>query len=89
MMGALRRLITPAGFASDAAPQPCERKTLGPGVARKKFFEAVEAVALEEGLPIHVAMAKIRIQRPDLSAAAFPSSRSFQSSPEKRQLLHA
>ena len=89
MMGALRRLVTPAGFISVAAPRPCERKTVGPHVARQEFFEAVEAVAVEERLPIHVAMTKLRTERPDLAAAAYPSSRSFRSSPKERKLLPA
>ena len=81
MLGKFRKSVTNSGDAANAG------HARAPISARDAFFQTVEQVAREDRLPFHLAMAEVRIRRPDLVASAFPSSRPVRHA--ERELLAA
>ncbi len=89
MIETLRRVVTLGGFQPVRARNATLDRRFAPKTAREEFFEIVDEIVFEDRLPFDRAMAKVKDQRPDVFAAAFPRSRRTCAARPERELLAA
>ena len=73
MIGKLMKLVARNHELPDNATRP--NAHWAPADARTAFFQIVDERATRKGVPFHTAMAEVKVERPDLLAAAYPQRR--------------